>query len=168
MNAPPSRLHSNRLSASVEVKVNEAASVFARLAGCAVMRVSGAVASTVQLHVAGVASVFPAASVARAALYFVVWSAIALWYRRLSRRQDTDRDPALTQRLRRYSGALLVPLAVTHTFAAFGFGIALMAFAVAPTFIVGVVLGVALGAAEIGFLTLNQALAMRFSDSVIW
>jgi hypothetical protein len=55
----------------------------------------------------------------RAALYFVVWSAIALWYRRLSRRQDTDRDPALTQRLRRYSGALLVPLAVTHTFAAF-------------------------------------------------
>src|SRR5690606_10256289 len=52
-----------------------------------------------------------------------------------------------------------------HTFAAFGFGIALMAFAVAPTFIVGVVLGVSLGAAEIGFLTLNQALAMRFSDS---
>ena len=56
---------------------------------------------------------------ARAALYFVVWSAIALWFRRLSRRQDTDRDPALQQRLRRYSGALLVPLAVTHTFAAF-------------------------------------------------
>ncbi len=52
-----------------------------------------------------------------------------------------------------------------HTFAVFGFGIALMAFAVAPTFVVGVVLGVALGAAEIGFLTLNQALAMRFSDS---
>jgi hypothetical protein len=56
---------------------------------------------------------------ARAALYFAVWSAIALWFRRLSRRQDTDKDPALTQRLRRYSGALLVPLALTHTFAAF-------------------------------------------------
>ena len=56
---------------------------------------------------------------ARAALYFLVWSAIALWFRSLSRRQDTDKDPALTQRLRRYSGALLVPLALTHTFAAF-------------------------------------------------
>ena len=52
-----------------------------------------------------------------------------------------------------------------HTLAAIGFGTALMAFAVAPTFIVGVAFGVALGAAEIGFLTLNQALAMRFADA---
>jgi hypothetical protein len=56
---------------------------------------------------------------ARAALYFVVWSGIALWFRGLSRRQDAHPDPALTARLRRFSGALLVPLALTHTFAAF-------------------------------------------------
>jgi len=56
---------------------------------------------------------------ARAALYFVVWSGIALWFRRLSRRQDESSDPQLAARLRRYSGALLIPLALTHTFAAF-------------------------------------------------
>jgi len=56
---------------------------------------------------------------ARAALYFLVWSAIALWYRRQSRRQDEAPDPAAAASLRRYSGALLIPLAITTTFAAF-------------------------------------------------
>ncbi len=56
---------------------------------------------------------------ARAALYFVVWSLIALWFRALSRLQDAAPDPAAAARLRRYSGALLIPLALTHTFAAF-------------------------------------------------
>jgi hypothetical protein len=56
---------------------------------------------------------------ARAALYFVVWSAIALWFRRQSRLQDGAPDPAAAARLSRYSGALLIPLAITHTFAAF-------------------------------------------------
>jgi len=56
---------------------------------------------------------------ARAALYFVVWSAIALWFLRLSGRQDETADPALSARLRRWSGPLLIPLGLTHTFAAF-------------------------------------------------
>jgi hypothetical protein len=56
---------------------------------------------------------------ARAALYFVVWSGIALWFRRQSRLQDEARDAAAAARLSRYSGALLIPLAITTTFAAF-------------------------------------------------
>jgi hypothetical protein len=56
---------------------------------------------------------------ARAALYFVVWSGIALWFRRQSRLQDEARDAAAAARLSRYSGALLIPLALTTTFAAF-------------------------------------------------
>jgi hypothetical protein len=56
---------------------------------------------------------------ARAAFYFVAWSAIALWARGLSRRQDQAADPVAAARLRRYSGALLIPLALTTTFAAF-------------------------------------------------
>jgi hypothetical protein len=53
----------------------------------------------------------------RAALYFAVWCAIALWARGLSRRQDAAADPAAAARLRRYSPALLIPLALTITFA---------------------------------------------------
>jgi hypothetical protein len=56
---------------------------------------------------------------ARSALYLLVWSAIALWFSRLSRRQDETADPALSARLRRWSGPLLIPLGLTHTFAAF-------------------------------------------------
>jgi len=56
---------------------------------------------------------------ARSALYLLVWSAIALWFRTLSRRQDEAPDPAAAASLRRYSGALLIPLAITTTFAAF-------------------------------------------------
>jgi hypothetical protein len=55
----------------------------------------------------------------RAAFYLVVWSATALWFLRLSRRQDDAPDPALAARLRRWSGPLLIPLGLTHTFAAF-------------------------------------------------
>jgi hypothetical protein len=56
---------------------------------------------------------------ARAALYFVVWSATALWFLRLSRRQDGAPDNTLAARLRRWSGPALIPLGLTHTFAAF-------------------------------------------------
>ena len=46
----------------------------------------------------------------RAALYFVVWSAIALWFLRQSRRQDAAPDPGVAARLVRWSGPLLIPL----------------------------------------------------------
>jgi hypothetical protein len=55
---------------------------------------------------------------ARAAVYFAVWSAMALWVRRQSCRQDEAPDSAAAARLRRWSGPLLIPLALTHTFAA--------------------------------------------------
>jgi hypothetical protein len=57
--------------------------------------------------------------VARAAFYFAVWTAIALWARGLSRQQDRAPDPVAGARLRRYSAALLVPLSLTTTFAGF-------------------------------------------------
>ena len=51
-----------------------------------------------------------------------------------------------------------------HAAASLGFGVALIAFAVAPTFELALGLGVLLGAAEVGFLSLNQGLSMRFSE----
>jgi hypothetical protein len=56
---------------------------------------------------------------ARAAAYLVVWSLAAAWFLRLSRRQDAAPDAAAAARLRRFSGPLLVPVALAHTFAAF-------------------------------------------------
>lgn len=45
-----------------------------------------------------------------------------------------------------------------------GFVVVLMVFAVAPVFPVALLVGALLGAGEIGFVSLNQGLAMRFSD----
>jgi hypothetical protein len=56
---------------------------------------------------------------ARAAAYLVVWSLVAAWFLRLSRRQDAQPDASAAARLRRFSGPLLVPVALAHTFAAF-------------------------------------------------
>jgi hypothetical protein len=56
--------------------------------------------------------------VLRAAIYFAVWSVIGLAWSRASRRQDATGDPAISARLRRWSGPALVALAVTQTFAA--------------------------------------------------
>jgi hypothetical protein len=53
----------------------------------------------------------------RAALYFVIWSAIALLYYRGSRAQDVTGDPGVTARLRRLAGPSLIVLALTQTFA---------------------------------------------------
>jgi hypothetical protein len=54
----------------------------------------------------------------RAAIYIGVWSTLGLVWSRASRRQDTSGDPAISARLRRWSGPALMALAVTQTFAA--------------------------------------------------
>lgn len=53
----------------------------------------------------------------RALFYFAVWSAIAWWFVGLSYRQDQTPDEGLAARLRRFSGPMLLPLALTHHFA---------------------------------------------------
>lgn len=45
-----------------------------------------------------------------------------------------------------------------------GFVVVLMGFAVAPAFPIALAIGALLGAGEIGFISLNQGLSMRFSD----
>lgn len=52
----------------------------------------------------------------------------------------------------------------THWLLAVFFGIALMVYAVAPSFAVATMVGVSMGADETGFYTLNQALSMRYSE----
>jgi hypothetical protein len=56
---------------------------------------------------------------ARTAVYFVVWSALALWFGRMSRRQDETGDHELTRRMRRASAPGLLLFAITVTFFAF-------------------------------------------------
>jgi hypothetical protein len=53
----------------------------------------------------------------RAALYFGIWSFIALLYYRGSRGQDVTGDPAVSARLRRFAGPGIIVLALTQTFA---------------------------------------------------
>src|SRR3954464_14481880 len=53
----------------------------------------------------------------RAALYFAVWSFIALLYYRGSRGQDVSGDPRMSARLRRLAGPSLIVLALTQSFA---------------------------------------------------
>jgi hypothetical protein len=55
----------------------------------------------------------------RAAVALGIWSGVAVWFLRLSRRQDGRPDAGVAARLRRSSGPLLVPVALAHTFAAF-------------------------------------------------
>ncbi len=55
--------------------------------------------------------------VIRTAVYFVVWSALAYALRRLSRRQDVDADPGLSQRLKSLSILGALALSLTATFA---------------------------------------------------
>jgi hypothetical protein len=54
----------------------------------------------------------------RAALFFVIWSFIAIVYYRGSRRQDTTADPGVTARLRKFAGPCIIVLALTQSFAA--------------------------------------------------
>ena len=53
----------------------------------------------------------------RAALYFGIWSFMALLYYRGSRGQDATGDPAVSARLRRLAGPAIIVLALTQTFA---------------------------------------------------
>jgi hypothetical protein len=53
----------------------------------------------------------------RAAVFFGLWSFIALLYYRCSRGQDVTGDPAVTARLRRLAGPAIIVLALTQTFA---------------------------------------------------
>ena len=53
----------------------------------------------------------------RAALYFAIWSFIALMYYRGSRGQDVSGDPGVSARLRRLAGPAIIVLALTQTFA---------------------------------------------------
>ena len=53
----------------------------------------------------------------RAALYFGMWSFIAILYYRSSRGQDETGDPAVSARLRRLAGPSIIVLALTQTFA---------------------------------------------------
>jgi hypothetical protein len=54
----------------------------------------------------------------RAALFFGIWSFIAVLYYRGSRGQDTTGDPGVSARLRRFAGPSIIVLALTQTFAA--------------------------------------------------
>src|SRR3954467_2920740 len=53
----------------------------------------------------------------RVALFFVVWSAIALFYYRGSRGQDATGDPAVSSRLRRLAGPAIIVMGLTQSFA---------------------------------------------------
>jgi hypothetical protein len=53
----------------------------------------------------------------RAAIYFGLWSFIAVLYYRGSRGQDATGDPGVSARLRRLAGPSIITLALTQTFA---------------------------------------------------
>lgn len=55
---------------------------------------------------------------ARAAVCFLAWSAIALWYRARSIRQDQSADPNITRRLQAASGPAIAAFAITTSVAA--------------------------------------------------
>ena len=57
--------------------------------------------------------------VIRTVAYFVIWSALALWFGRLSRLQDVTGDHELTRRMRRASPVALLLFALSVTFFAF-------------------------------------------------
>lgn len=57
--------------------------------------------------------------VIRTVVYFAIWSALALWFGRLSRLQDVTGDQELTRRMRRASPPALLLYALSVTFFAF-------------------------------------------------
>jgi cytochrome bd-type quinol oxidase subunit 2 len=61
----------------------------------------------------------------RIAVYFAIWSAIGLWYWRLSVLQDTTGDIALTTKMEMFAPVAMILFALTLTGAAFDFLMAL-------------------------------------------
>jgi hypothetical protein len=57
--------------------------------------------------------------VTRTSIYMVLWSAIAVYFVRASRRQDASGDPEISRKLRQWSGPAIIALGITHSFAAF-------------------------------------------------
>lgn len=55
----------------------------------------------------------------RMAIYFVIWSAIALYYTKASLKQDVTGDPAVCIRMKKLSGPAIALFAVTVTYASF-------------------------------------------------
>src|SRR5688572_17119812 len=54
----------------------------------------------------------------RAVVFFLIWSAIAIFYYRVSSGQDATGDPAVSARLRKFAGPAIIVLALTQSFAA--------------------------------------------------
>jgi hypothetical protein len=69
----------------------------------------------------------PAFFVARAYLYLLVWTGVALVLRRASVKQDEGKQPKLTERQRTFSAATLPLIAFTLSFAAFDWFMPLVA-----------------------------------------
>lgn len=63
--------------------------------------------------------------IVRAVIYFVIWCGLALYYRALSIRQDETGDPAISLRLSRVAAPGLLLFALSITFAAFDWIMAL-------------------------------------------
>jgi hypothetical protein len=99
------------------------------------------------------------AFVARAAVYFAVWIAIAALLRGWSLRQDASGDPALTARARRLAAGGLPFVALAITFAAVDWQMSLSAFIASTIFGVYWFAGSLVGALAI--LILGMAAASR-------
>jgi hypothetical protein len=61
----------------------------------------------------------PAFFIARLAVYFAFWVGAAVWYRRMSLKQDQSGDAELTSRMQAFSAPAMVIYAITVTLAAF-------------------------------------------------
>src|SRR5688572_30730361 len=70
----------------------------------------------------------------RAALYFGIWSVVAVLYYIQSRRQDTTGDHAVSARLRRFAGPTIILLALTQTFASVDWIMSLTPHSCSPIF----------------------------------
>src|SRR5918994_2843429 len=62
----------------------------------------------------------------RAALFFVIWSFIAVMYSRGSRGQDATGDHRVSARLRKFAGPAIIVMALTSSFAAIDWIMSLM------------------------------------------